>query len=396
MRQTYKYRLLPTKRQMTILNKTLEECCWLYNHFLEERKNSWEQNKKSINYHSQAVSIPKLKKEKPSLIAVYSQVLQNVAIRVDLAFQAFFRRVKSGEKPGYPRFKGKGWYDSITYPQTGFKIEKDTLNLSKVGSIKIKLHRQPLGKIRTCTIKRQAGKWYACLSCEIEPKPLRKNKKTVGIDVGLESFATFSTKEKIDNPRFFKTDQKALVKAQRKLSKLEKDIPKRRKAKKVVSRIHERISNRRHNFSHQEARKIINEFGIICIEDLSINKMQRGNFRSINRSINDVAWGQFANCLSYKAESAGRTLVKVNPAFTSQDCSRCGYRQVKKLSDRVHHCSHCGFEIDRDHNAALNILALGIQSLGLALETPQLAVGNIHDRIKYLIDTKEEKCPDKL
>jgi putative transposase len=290
--------------------------------------------------------------------------LQNVAVRIDLAFKAFFRRVKAGEKPGYPRFKGKGWYDSITYPQTGFKIKKEELELSKIGSVKIKLHRPIKGTIRTCTIRRQNNKWFACFSCEIKPKPLKKSKKSIGIDVGINSFATLSNGEKVDNPRFFKTDQKALAKVQRKLSKLEKENPLREKVRKVISRLHERITNRRNNFCHQIARELVNCFGIVCIEDLSINKIKENNFfRSINRDISDAAWGQFIHYLSYKAENAGRKLVKVNPAYTTQDCSRCGYRQVKKLSDRVHRCPHCGLEIDRDHNSALNILTLGTQSL---------------------------------
>ena len=371
MKRTYRYRLFPTKKQITILSKILNECCWLYNHFLEERKNSWEQKKKSLNYHSQAVSIPTLKKERPSLVNVYSQVLQNVAIRIDLAFKAFFRRVKAGENPGYPRFRGIGWYDSFTYPQTGFKITKQGLNLSKVGTIKIKLHRSIKGTIKTCTIRKQAGKWYVCFSCEVNSKPLKKSKETIGIDVGLTSFATFSDGSKIDNPRFFRKDEKDLTKAQRKLSKQTKGFPERKRAKRVVAHIHERIANRRNNFCHQEARKIVNRFGIICIEDLNINRMRENNFRSINRSISDVAWGMFAQYLSYKAESADRILVRINPAFTSQDCSRCGYRQVKKLSDRIHHCSYCGLKIDRDYNSALNILRLGTQSLGIqSIEAP--------------------------
>ena len=189
--------------------------------------------------------------------------------------------------------------------------------------------------------------------------------------MGLTSFATFSDGSKIDNPRFFRKDEKDLTKAQRKLSKQTKGSPERKRAKRVVAHIHERIANRRNNFCHQEARKIVNRFGIICIEDLNINRMRENNFRSINRSISDVAWGMFVQYLTYKAESTDRILVRVNPAFTSQDCSRCGYRQVKKLSDRIHHCSYCGLKIDRDYNSALNILRLGTQSLGIqSIEAP--------------------------
>jgi len=372
IKRTYKYRIAPTKRQITLFNQTLDECRWLYNHLLEQRKNAWEKEKKSISCFDQCNSLKKLKQERPSLKMVYSQVLQNVAVRLDLAFQSFFRRVKSGEKPGYPRFRGQGWYDSFTYPQRGFKIENNTLSLSKIGSIKVKLHRPIEGTIKNLTIRRQNGKWYACFSCEIVPKPLKKSKKAVGIDVGISSFATLSSGEKIENPRFFKTEQKALAKAQRKLSGQRKGTPERQKAKKIVARIHERISNRRNNFCHQVSRKLVNRFGRICIEDLSINRMKQNNFRSLNRSINDVAWGQFTQYLAYKAENAGRQVIKINPAFTSQDCSKCGYRQVKKLSNRIHRCSSCGFEIDRDHNASLNILALGLQDIGSIRRSPAL------------------------
>jgi len=368
--KTYKYRIHPTKKQITTMNQWLSECQWLYNHFLEERKNSWEQEKKSLNYYSQAVSIVKLKQERPELNNIYAQVLQNVAVRVDLAFKAFFRRVKAGERPGYPRFKGKDRYDSFTFPQMGFKITTNNhLNLSKIGSIKIKTHRPIMGTIKTCTIRRQSGKWYACFSCECQSIPLPESNKAVGIDVGLESFAILSTKEKIANPRFFKTDQKALAKAQRKLSKQEKDTPEREKAKKVVIHIYERISNRRHNFIHQESRKIVNKFGIICIEKLNIKDMMSNHTKTfgnkLNKSITDVAWSQFAQQLFFKAEYAGRKVIAVEPKFTSQKCSQCGTIVKKDLSTRWHKCPVCGLSIHRDENSSLNILRLGMQSLGL-------------------------------
>ena len=372
MKKTLKYRLFPTKKQKRVLQEQLNECRWLYNHFLEERENSWEKEKKGISYFQQCNSLPSLKKERPSLDTVYSQVLQNVADRIDKSFQNFFRRVKQEQEPGYPRFKGFDRYDSFTYKQTGFgwKIGDGHFELSKIGSIKVKLHRPIVGTLKTCTIRRQAGKWYACISVEYEPKPLRKNKKAVGIDVGLESFATFSTKQKIENPRFFKTDEKALAKAQRKLSKQSKGSPKRKRAKKVVVRIHERISNKRHNFIHQEARKIVNQFGIVCIEKLNVKSMMQNHF--LAKSIADVAWNHFAQALASKAEEAGRKFIAVNPRNTSQVCSQCGTVVKKKLSTRWHKCPVCGIRLNRDHNASLNILALGLQGLGLVPGSPAL------------------------
>lgn len=365
MRKSLKYRLFPTKKQKRIFQEQLDQCRWLYNYLLEERENSWKKEKKSISYFQQCNSLPKLKKEYPSLNKVYSQVLQNVANRIDRSFQNFFRRVKQGQKPGYPRFKGFDRYDSFTYKQAGFgwKIENNHLELSKIGSIKIKLHRPIIGILKACTIRRKADKWYACMSVEHKPEPLRKSNKAVGIDVGLENFATFSTEERIENPRFFKTEEKALAKAQRKLSKESKGTPERRKTKKVVTRIYNRISNKRHNFIHQESRKIVNHFGIICIEKLSTKGMMKNHY--LAKSIADASWNQFAQALFYKAEEAGRKIVAVDPRNTSQICSQCGTIVKKKLSIRWHKCPVCGLHLHRDLNAARNILALGLQSLGL-------------------------------
>ena len=359
MRKTFKYRLYPTRQQTSAMNGILEECRWLYNHFLEQRKTTWEVDKKSLSLYEQQSTLPKLKEERPSLDQVYSQVLQNVAVRVDLAFKAFFRRCKAGEKPGYPRFRGIGRYDSFCFPQSGWKLSEEGLSVSKVGKLRIKQHRPLGGAAKTCTIYRTAtGKWFVSISCEVEPSPLPISSEQVGIDVGLTSFATLSTGEKIDNPRFFRTDEKALAQAQRK------------KKKKVAARIHERIANRRQNFAHQHSRDIVDRFGVIVVEDLSVNRMVHNH--CLSKSIHDAAWSQFTDHLSFKAAWAGRIWVKVNPAYTSQDCSRCGHRHPKSLSDRVHRCACCGLVLDRDENAARNILRLGLQSRGLIQEAAAL------------------------
>ena len=312
MEKALNYRLFPTKHQAGLLQIQLDECRWLYNKLLEERRDSWENEQRGLSYFKQCVRIKELKCEHPSLRNAYSQVLQNVADRLDKAFQAFFRRVKAGEKPGYPRFKSYDRYNSFTYTQFGFGMNDSHLELAKVGCVKIKLHRQPFGQIKTCTIKRRANKWYAYFAIDYEPEPLPESDMAVGIDVGLTTFATLSTGKKIPNPRFFKIDGKSLAKAQRKLSKLDKGTPERRKTKKIVSRIHERIANRRYDFAHQEARKLVNQFGIIAVEKLQVKDMMDGNWRSMNRSIGDVAWAQFRQCIQYKAEDAGRMYVEVN------------------------------------------------------------------------------------
>jgi putative transposase len=293
------------------------------------------------------------------------QVLQDVQNRIHLAFDAFFRRVKRGETPGYPRFKGKGWYDSFTFKQAGFgfKVAGQWLDLSKIGRIQMIAHRPIEGTIKTLTIRRtRTGKWYACFSVAVDVEPLPETQRAVGVDVGLEKFATLSTGEQIANPRFFRKDERALAKAQRKLSKAEKGTPEREKRRRVVAHIHERIANRRRDFAHKLSRRLVNEFGIIVFEDLKIARMLKNH--CLAKSIADAAWHQLASYTRYKAASAGRTYIEVDPRGTSRRCSRCHGVVREDLSVRVHQCPYCGLEIDRDLNAALNILAVGLDSLG--------------------------------
>ena len=369
MRKTFRYRIFPTHKQTALLEQTLDGCRWLYNHLLEERKTSWESEKKSLSCFDQCNTFKLLKEEQSFLKDIHSQILQNIAIRIDLAFQAFFRRVKAGRTPGYPRFRGKDRYDSFTYPQSGFRLD-EFLHLSKIGKVRIKRHRDIEGTIKTCTIRRTpTGKWFVSLACDIDHKPLEQSiSPAIGIDMGLCSFATLSNGEQIENPRFFRKEEKVLARVQRKLSAQEKGSKARKKARKVVARTHERIGWKRENFAHQESRKLVNRFNTIAVEDLSINDMQQGNFRNINKSIGDAAWRQFLTLLSFKAEWAGKKCIQVNPAYTSQTCSGCGSRHKLKLSDRIFHCPVCGFQLNRDVNAALNILSLGMQGLASALK----------------------------
>ena len=371
MRKTYQYRLYPTKKQTHQLNETLEECRWLYNHLLEKRKATYEQTGKGLTLYGQQATFAILKQERLSLDSFHSQVLQNVAVRVDLAFKAFFRRIRDhAEEPGFPRFKGKGRYDSFTFPQSGFRITHDTrVCLSKVGNIKMVYHRPIKGKGKTCTIRRSStGKWYVSFSVECEPERLPKCQEQVGIDVGLNTFATLSDGTEIENPRFFRKEEKALAKVQRKHSKLAKGTPERRKHRKAVARVHERVAWRRENFTHQQSRKIVNTFGVICVEDLSVNRMLHNH--CLAKSIADASWSAFFAQLFAKAEEAGRIAVKVNPANTSQTCSRCGHRQKMPLDVRVFACPCCHVQCDRDLNATLNICGLGLQALGLSVDAP--------------------------
>ena len=384
-----KYRIYPTKQQETFLEKTLETCRGLYNSLLNSRRHEYEVNGKSPTLHNQINAVTAYKKGFPELACIHSQVLQNVAVRVDLAFQAFFRRVKSGQTPGFPRMKGDG-YDSFCYPGSGFAINEASLRLSKVGIVKAVIHRMSEGTVKTCTVKRQNGKWFATFSVETAVERLPDNDKSIGIDVGLEKFAALSNDTYIDNPRFYRKEERALAAAQRKADKHKKRCRKQAKAeklakaKKIVSRVHKRIRNKRHDFIHQQSRKIVNAYGIIAVEKLNVKNLSKspapkpdaqneGQFlpngatrkSGLNKSILDAGWTMFRCALAYKAENAGRVFLEVNPAFTSQDCHSCGYRAKKKLSDRWHLCPICGASVDRDMNAAINILALGLKSLSV-------------------------------
>ncbi|MFL5666244.1 MAG: RNA-guided endonuclease InsQ/TnpB family protein [Ktedonobacteraceae bacterium] len=270
------------------------------------------------------------------------------------------------------RFKGKDRYDSFTFPQSGFSITNDNrVALSKIGCLKMVYHRPVKGKLKTCTIHHAStGKWYASFSVECEPERLESVDTQVGIDVGLKTFATLSNAEEIENPKFFRKEEKVLAKVQRKHEKLAKGTPERRKHCKVIARVHERITFRRDNFTHQESRQIVDRFGLIAVEDLHVNRMVHNH--CLAKSISDAAWSAFFSQLSSKAEEAGRQFIKVNPAYTSQDCSRCHHRQKMPLSERVYHCSCCLLSLDRDLNAALNIKAVGLHSVGLPLEAPVL------------------------
>ena len=367
MIKTFKYRIYPKKSQRSALQGSLDACRWVYNKTLEVRRDTWENDGKSLSLYDTHNFLKPWKEEEPWLAEqAFSQSLQNAQARVDLAFNAFFRRVKAGDKPGYPRFRGVDRYDSFTFTQKGFKLIDDKyLRISKVGIVRIKLHRPIDGKIKTLTIGRnRLGYWYASFNVEVEPKRLQLTDKCVGIDLGLMTFATMSDGSKIERQRWFKQDEKDLTKMQRKISALQKGSKKRKHMIRSLNHIYQRIFYRRSDFSHKESRKLVNKYQIIVFEDLDIADMQSGNWKTINRSIADVAWSQFVRHTVAKAEEAGRTVVLVDPKNTSQMCSGCGQIVKKDLHVRIHNCPHCGLKIDRDFNASINILRRGLASLG--------------------------------
>jgi len=359
------------------MQKSLNACRWVYNKALETRKEAWEQRQENVSRYDTFNMIPVWKSDNPFLNDAFSQCLQDSCTRLDLAFRAFFRRVKAGNEPGYPRFKSCNRYDSFTYSQRGFGLDDNgRLYLSKIGHVKIKLHRPLEGIVKTLTIRRDsAGNWYACFSCIVEPKLLPPSIEAVGVDLGLTTFAVLSNGEKIERQRWFERDKKDIARLQRKKERLSKGSPEHRKTVHALCHVYRRQTNRRNNFNHQEARKLVNRYGLIVFEDLNIIGMQANSNHTINKGIADVAWSRFIILTEAKAEEAARSVIRVNPKNTSQMCSGCGEIVKKDLSVRVHSCPRCNLVLDRDLNAARNILSLGLQALSLGSGSPRIHTG---------------------
>jgi putative transposase len=374
--KTYLFRLYPTSKQMRKLGEWLGLCCEVYNAALDERKSAYRMAGVSLSFEDQSAELPGCKAVRPELVSVPSQVLQDVVRRVNLAFDAFFRRLEDQEKPGYPRFKSRFRYHSLTFKQygnsfhvlAGTKKKRGTLVLAKLGHVKMVMHQAIKGTPKLATVKRTpTGKWFVAISVElaeqeVQARRLPASEEAVGIDVGLHTFAYLSTGEAIANPRFFRAEEVALARAQRKLAKAPKRSKQREKKRKVVARIHERIANRRKTFVEQEVRQLVQRFGFIAVEALVVRNLLKNP--RLARSIADVSWSMFFTRLLAKAEEAGRQVVRVNPAYTSQTCSGCSHRQPMPLSVRVYECPHCGLVIHRDHNASLNILTDAIHAVG--------------------------------
>ncbi len=356
MIKTYKYRLRPTKKQVQKLIWTLDMCRVLYNSCLLDRRNHYKQTGKGLSRIRQQEILKADKERVESLNDIHSQVLQDVLFRVDRAFHGFFRRLKEKNgKAGYPRFKGEGRYDSITYPQEpGFHLTEQGLKLSNIGTIKLKKHREIVGKVKTCTVKKEIDKWYACLSVEYEPVKKPIPDKSIGIDMGIKSFAVLSDGEVIDNPKYLRKSENKLISKQRQLSKKKKGSKNRKKARIKIAKLHCKVRNQRSDFHHKISRKIVDTCGFIAVEDLNIKGMVRNHH--LAKSISDAGWGQFLNYLTYKAEDAGCWVEKVSPHYTSINCSVCGEPVNKTLAQRIHRCPFCNLVLDRDHNSAINIL----------------------------------------
>lgn len=359
MRQAFAYRLYPSRTQERTLESILTTTRLFYNDLLAERKGAWEERGERVTKVQQLRRVKERKATNPYAASVHSHILQVVATDLDRAFQAFFRRVRAGEKPGYPRFRGAHRWTSFGLKElgNGFSIDGRRLKVSGVGRIPVRWHRPIEGDIKTVRISKKAGHWYASFSCVVPDKePLPTTGTSIGIDVGLTHLLTTSAGTTIDNPRWYRADQATLRVIQRRIARRQKGGRNRKKAVAQVQRQHERISNRRKDCLNKFVADLVRSYDLIAIEDLRITNMVRNHH--LSTSILDAGWGYLADHLTRKAACAGRAVSLVDPSYTSKTCSGCGERFAQEitLSVRWVTCGVCGLSLDRDHNAAMNIL----------------------------------------
>jgi putative transposase len=338
----------------------------LYNAGLEERIGAWKLCRKSINYYDQANQLKAMRADGCLTLSNFS-CCQDVLRRLDKTFKAFFARCKRGDKPGFPRFKSSRRFDSIAFSYgNGCRLlSNGKLRIQGAGEIKVKLHRPVEGKIKRVTVKRCIDRWYACFSIERDAKPLPESLEKIGVDVGLISLATLSDGTEIDNPRHLNRSAAILRRCQRKMARRKKTSKRRAKARVLVAKAHQKIQNQRSSFHHEVSRWLVNRYGRIVIEDLNIKGLASG---MLAKSVHDAGWNSLFEKIAYKAEDAGRELIKVSPRGTSQTCI-CGARVPKTLADRWHHCHACGLSSPRDHVSAQVILSrAGNQPSGANVE----------------------------
>jgi len=348
--RAYKFRIYPSKKQQRKIQETFDICKNVHNQLLELSIKKYKKEKKGLSkYQMDKINSGKHQE-------VYSQVIQNVSNRVSKSFKNFFRRVKdkSCKEKGFPRFKSS--VKSITYPQNNgsFKIENKRLSVSKIGNIPIIKHREVKGEIKTLTIKgNKSNQYFVIFTCEEYPSKKVKTKGNVGIDVGLETYATISNGKTIENPRFLRESEDRLKWYHRELSRKKKGSNNRKKAKLRLSRQYQKIENQRMDFLHKTTSDLSKTYRNCKVEDLQIPNMMKNHH--LAKSIADASWGTFVNMLSYKVVTNGGQLIKVEPKYTSQTCSSCGHRMKMPLHLRIFCCDNCGLEINRDLNASINI-----------------------------------------
>jgi putative transposase len=385
VRRSYVLRLRPTARQHIALTECVKAHREVYNAALQERRDAWSHSKTRINYGDQSAQLTEIRSARPDQ-AVWSFSSQQATLRrLNKAFGGFFRRVKRGEKAGYPRFKGEARFDSVEWPKDGdgarWLPEQKRVYLQGVGEVKVDVHRQVRGRVKTIQIKRQGRRWVLVLSCDDVPtNPLPATGRQAGIDVGIASFATTSDGEHIDNPRWSRGAADKLASAQQRLARAKRRSQNRARKRETVAARHRKIANQRKDFHHKQASAFVARYDLLVVEDLQIANMLRrakpmpdpdhpGNFRpngaaakrGLSRSISDAGWGRFISILRAKAEDAGRTWIEVDPRHTSDRCENCGHaapeNRVTQAEFECQRCSHCA---QADEHAARNLLRAGL------------------------------------
>lgn len=368
MLRNYAYRLYPNKAQNAALGEMLDAYRHLYNAALQERRDAWRKCRISVNYYDQANQLKEIRQSGDDLGRFSYSTAQQVLRRLSKAFDAMFARIKRGDKAGFPRFKSARRFSSVPFRfGDGATLKEGRLNITGVGRIKVKWHRDiPAdATIKTVVVKRDNGKWYACFALDLpDVEPPVHSGPAVGVDLGLSALVTLSTGEKVEPPRCYRKAEKKLRRQQRRASRRKKFSRGWRKAQRQVAKTHARIANQRKDLAHKLSRRLVTEFSLIAVEDLNILGLAKSN---LAKSVLDAAWSQLLHYTAYKAESAGSRLVAVDPRGTSQFCSGCGCRVQKDLSVRVHRCPECGLVLDRDENAAWNILYRALNALGLSV-----------------------------
>jgi len=347
----YKFRMYPNEETKEKLDFALDICRQTYNNLLEEMNNQVKIDRKAVQH-----KIVELKKINSELKKIYSKTLQYECYRLFSNLSALRELKKHGKKVGRLRFKGKDWFKTISYNQSGFWFEqkgkRGILELSKIGIIKIKSHRQVEGKIKQITIKKSLGKWYCMVVTDLIQKRVC-GEKEIGIDFGINNYIMDSEGNSIAHPKTIDKYATKLKIAQQDLSKKKKGSHNRSKSRFRVAKLHEKIEKTRNDFLHKLSYKYVKDCKLIVLEDLQIKNMMQSFYNAKN--IADASWGRFVQFLCYKAESASCKVEKINPKNTTKKCSNCGNLQRIPLWIRTYKCSCCGFEIDRDLNSAINI-----------------------------------------
>jgi putative transposase len=384
MRTSYQYRLKPTKKQAEIIDNALDMLRCQYNYQLAQRFEWYEMNRCPIdrcslvgchipelkdkpNRFGQQATLTQLKKDRPWYKSIHSQVLQEVPKKVEIAFDRWIKGDANGKRSGKPRFKSKGQYKTFTYPQ--FKKEhfaNNKITLSKIGTVKVIVHRLiPDGfDIKTVSVTKKAGGYYVSLSLEDKTVPIIKPdfdvNNIVGIDVGLIDFMVTSDDERIAAPKFLRKAERKLKSAQRRVSRRKKGSSRRKKAIVKLGKQHKKVADTRKDFHFKTANNLLKKYDVIAVEKLNIKGLAKTR---LAKSVNDAGWGQFISILTVKAENAGLKVVAINPNGTSQECSSCGHKVKKPLSQRIHNCPNCNISLCRDLNAAINIKNRGTHDL---------------------------------